>query len=41
MIVLSVLDKYAPKNGIYTFKQLQFYDKRTKESSYEHIKTKK
>ena len=24
--VLSVLDKYAPKNEIYTFKQLQFYD---------------
>ena len=24
--VLSVLNKHAPKNEIYTFKQLQFYD---------------
>ena len=40
--VLSVLDKYAPKkNEIYTFKQLQFYDKRTEKSNYEQIKTKK
>ena len=39
---LSVLDKHArKKNEIYTFQQLQFYDRRTEESSYEQIKTKK
>ena len=40
--VLSVLDKHAPKKTeIYTFKQLQFYNKRTEKSNNEQIKTKK
>ena len=30
--VLPVLEKNAPKNEIYTFKQLQFYDKRTEKA---------
>ena len=31
----------AEKKEIYTFKQLQFYDKKTKKSNCEQIKTKK
>ena len=39
--VLSFLDKHAPKNEIYTLKQLQFYEKKTEKNNYEQIKTKK
>ena len=31
--VLSILDKHAPKNKLCTFKQIQFYDKRSEKSN--------
>ena len=41
MTLLSVVDKHASKNEIFTFKQLQFYDKSSEKCNYEQIKTKK